>query len=296
VVRDLELAVVTPSFGPDADLFAELHRSVLEHTGVHTVHHVIVPRDDRDLFARFEGSRCRVWTEPEVLPSRFHLVRPGWWVNARRPWPPVRGWVLQQVLKIAAAAALDADVVLIADSDVVLVRPVEPARFVRDGRLSVYRVDDAVHAGMTDHVQWHGVARRMLGVPGVARPPLPDYVSSLNVWSPQVVRDMQRRITAVTGRDWVDAVAGRLRVSEFILYGVFVDEVLAAGAGRAVADTTFCLDYWDRTPLDDAGADALAARLGPDAVGIMISAKSRTPLPVRRRAVARCAEIVARTR
>ncbi len=38
-----ELAVVTPTYRPDADLFAHLHRSVLEHTPADTVHHVVVP-------------------------------------------------------------------------------------------------------------------------------------------------------------------------------------------------------------------------------------------------------------
>ena len=50
-----ELAVITPTWGPDVELFAELHRSVLEHTSDDTVHHLIVPASHKAKFARFSS-------------------------------------------------------------------------------------------------------------------------------------------------------------------------------------------------------------------------------------------------
>jgi hypothetical protein len=224
-----ELAVVTPSFGPDAELFADLHRSVLRHTGPDVVHHVIVPVAHREIFAAFAGPRCRVWTEPELLPRRYRrLPRRGLWVNAKRPWPPVRGWVMQQAAKIAAAATVDAGVILIADSDAVLVRPTTAERLRVDGRPALYRAPDAIHGGMHRHLLWHQAARDLLGLPPAPRPPLPDYVSAIGVWDPPAVRAMQRRITEVTGRHWLDAFTARLHVSEFIVYGTFVDTLLGS--------------------------------------------------------------------
>jgi hypothetical protein len=35
----------------------------------------------------------------------------------RRQWPPIRGWVMQQAATMAATAAIDADAVMIVDSD-----------------------------------------------------------------------------------------------------------------------------------------------------------------------------------
>lgn len=286
-----QLAVITPSYLPDAELFADLHRSVLEHTPATTVHHVIVPPADESLFTRHAGPRCRVWTYPELLPRRFFGVpRAGMWVNVRRPWPPVRGWVMQQALKISVAGLIDADAALLADSDVVLVRLASTERFTSDKRLRLYRAEQAVHAGMERHVRWHHVARRLLGLPSAPGLPLPDYVSPLNVWDPAIVRGMQQRISEVTGMNWLDAVTAELHVSEFILYGVFVDEVLGAAAPRPLSDTTFCHDYWERTPLDHDGAMEFVGRMTSDAVGMMISAKSRTPRAVRQAAVRRCAQ------
>ncbi|MBO0867805.1 MAG: hypothetical protein J2P15_04495, partial [Micromonosporaceae bacterium] len=153
-----ELAVITPSFRGDAEMFAYLYRSVRELTPPDTVHHVFVPLRDKPLFARYEGPRCRIRTSSEVLPRRYLRVGRGdSYVDIRRPWPPVRGWITQQALKLAAAAQLDADVVLIADSDVVLVRPVRADRFIVDGQRRLYRQERAVTAEMERHVIWHRV-------------------------------------------------------------------------------------------------------------------------------------------
>jgi hypothetical protein len=288
-----ELAVITPSFRGDAEIFSDLHRSVLEFTPADTVHHVIVPVGDKELFASYQGSRCRIWTSPELLPKRYlRIGRGDSYVNVRRPWPPVRGWISQQAIKIAAAGQIDADVILIADSDIVLVRPVRAERFMVDGQRSLYREDKGVTGDMERHVIWHRVARDLFGLPSSPPPPLPDYVSSFNFWDPAAVRAMQQRIGETTGRDWLDAFTGQLHISEFMLYGIFVDEVLHAGRPRPPADTTVCHNTWQRTPMDGEAAIAFAERLGPDAVAMMISAKSRTPEDIRRIAIRRCAEIV----
>jgi Family of unknown function (DUF6492) len=288
-----DVAVITPTYRPDAEMFADLHRSVLQFTPDGTVHHVVVPARDRGLFAPYEGPRCRVWTSSELLPPRYVGVpRANLHVNLRRPWPPVRGWVMQQAVKLAAAGQLDADVVLLADSDVVLVRSVRADRFAIDGRPSLYREENGVTADMERHVIWHRVARDLLGRPAAPPPPLPDYVSPLNFWHPRLVRALQAWIRETTGRDWLDAFTSQLHISEFILYGVFVDEVLSASQPKPPAETTICHNNWQRTPLDHDAAIAFADQLGPEAIAMMISAKSDTPHEVRRAAIRRCAEIV----
>lgn len=285
-----KLAVITPSYAQDAELFELLHRSVLEYTSEDTIHHVFVPPGDRELFAPYQGPRCHVWVRSELLPRRY-LRMPGTdvYVNYRRPWPPLRGWVMQQTVKIAAAGRIDADAMLIVDSDAVLVRPTDAASFTRDGRMCLYRVENGVTASMERHVIWHRVARELLGLPPPPPPPLPDYVTALTFWDPTIVRAMQRRITEVTGRDWMDAFNAQLHISEFILYGVFVDEVLKADPP---VNTTICHLSYHHEPWDVETAVAFADRLGPEAVGMMLSAKSNTPMESRLAAIRRCAQVV----
>jgi hypothetical protein len=285
-----DLAVLTPSFRGDASLFADLHRSVLAHTERSVVHHVVAPPSDAHLFREYEGPRCRVWTHRDFLPRYCWSVpqASGLTLNLRRPWPPVRGWVVQQIMKLAAVTALDARAVLIVDSDAVLVRETTPDRLTYEGRPRHYRKDRAVTASMERHVLWHNVARRLLGVPGIAVPPLPDYVSPIVVWDPIVVRSMVMCIADSMGRNWVDAVAGQLHVSEFVVYGVFADHVVG---GTTPLDGDLCHNYYARVPLSQADATTFAERMPTNALGAMISSHSHTPHDVRQEAFRRCRQI-----
>jgi hypothetical protein len=286
----VDLAVLTPSFRADAALFADLHRSVLANTERSVVHHVIVPPSDAHLFREYEGERCRLWTHRELLPRNFLSIpnADGLALNLRRPWPPVRGWVVQQIMKMAGAAVLDARAVLIVDSDAVLVREATVDEFTHNGRLWHYRKDRAVTARMERHVVWHNVARRLLGLPGVAEPPLPDYVSPIAVWDPVVVRSLIAHIADSTDKHWIDAVASRLHVSEFVIYGVFVDHVLG---GVAASDRDLCHNYYERFPLSPADAVVFADQMPSKALGVMISSHSRTPHEVRTTTFRRCRQI-----
>jgi Family of unknown function (DUF6492) len=288
-----DLAVLTPSFRGDADLFADLHESVLANTAPSVVHHVVVPPSDAGLFRQYEGSRCRVFTHQDLLP-RYCVSVPradGLTLNLRRPWPPVRGWVVQQIMKMAGAAVVDARAVLIVDSDAVLVRQASLDQFTHNGRLWHFRRDGAVTASMERHVLWHNVARKLLGVPGVAAPPLPDYVSPICVWDPVVVRSLMEHIADSTGRNWVDAVGGQLHVSEFVVYGVFVDHVLAGAVPR---DQDLCHNYYERIPLSPADAAVFADEMPSDALGVMISSHSHTRHEVRTTTFSRCRSVAER--
>jgi hypothetical protein len=286
-----DLAVLTPSFRGDVSLFADLHDSVLANTARSVVHHVVVPPSDAHLFRQYEGPRCQVWTHRDLLP-RYCVSVPhasGLTISLRRPWPPVRGWVVQQIMKIAGTAALDARAVLIIDSDAVLLRDPTFDRFAHNGRLRHFRRDRAVTAGMDRHLLWHSVARRLLGVSGTVSPPAPDYISPITVWDPAVVRSLMQHIAESTGRNWLDAVAAELHVSEFVIYGVFVDHVLG---GIEPLDGPLCHNYYERIPLGPADALAFADEMPAGALGAMISSHSHTPTSVRREAFRRCGEIV----
>jgi hypothetical protein len=199
----------------------------------------------------------------------------------RRLFPPVRGWIRQQVLKLAAASRLDADVVVLVDSDIEFIRPFSSDTFSRDGVVPLYRKPDEVDDRLPRHVMWHRGARSMLGLPP-GSPPYPDYVSSLMAWDPVIVRKLLQRVESVTGRRWTDAIGRQLHFSEWTLYGVFVDEVLG-GPWRALStEHSRCHAYWDEVPLSERSLREFLAATGPDDIAVMISAKSRTPMAVRR--------------
>jgi len=292
------LAVVTPSYADDIELFRDLHRSVLTYTPADVIHHVIVPRQDRALFAPLAGPRCRIWAEQDLLPRQFVSVPrlqqvlrriprlpPGARVvavNRRRPFPLVRGWILQQALKLEMATRVDADLMLLVDSDVLLVAPLDTDRLRPGGRVRFYRQENAVFDGaMTHHMRWHDSARRLLGLPPGA-PPLPDYVSSFTVWEPQVVKGLLHRVEEVAGRAWQDVLTSQIQLSEWTLYGVYVDEVLGPDAAVCRTDRTLCHSYWDTVPLSLEMGRKFLDRRHKDDVAVLIQSKSRTPIEIRR--------------
>jgi hypothetical protein len=280
-----ELAVITPSYAPDVELCRDLNASVLAHTPASTVHYIITPRRDLALFSTLRGPRTEVWSVDRLLPRyMIGVPRANFWLNLRRPVPPVRGWVMQQLVKLQAAARIEADTLLLVDSDVLFVRPVTAQTFRQDGLLRFYRKDAGVTERLPRHLIWHDVARNLLGLPH-AQAPLPDYVSAFNVWDRRTALALRDRIQQVTGRPWLDAVAAQLHISEFILYGVFVDDILGERANVVPVESMLCHSHWDPSPLSLDAAERFARAVPDEDVAVMISAKSGTPLDVRRTAL-----------
>jgi hypothetical protein len=177
-------------------------------------------------------------------------------------------------------------VVVTADSDIVFIRPVTAATFAPDGNVRLYRKDDGVDDSMSRHVRWHVVAHDLLGLPAAQPPPLPDYVTALNSWDRDVVARMLRQVEDVTERRWLEAIGRELHFSECMLYGVYADDVEEAKDLTLTADS-LCHSYWGASPLTTEGAATWLSSVGPKDVAYMISAKSNTPLSVRRAAHAR---------
>jgi hypothetical protein len=275
------LAVITISFAPDFGLCVALNRSVLDNSPDTVQHHIIVPRSDLKLFGRIAGPRTHIRCEADFLPRTFVTVPfSNIKVNLSRPFPPVRGWIQQQIIKLAAVAASGEDVVLTADSDVQFFRPFTAETFVREGKVRFFCNPNQIDKRLPRHMIWHRVARTLLGLPP-AEPPYPDYISSLLAWDPVIVRRMLAQIAATTGRRWPTAIAGQLHFSECVLYGVFVNGVIGAPANSFPSDDPLCLCYWGLAPLNLDSAAHFIRRVRPTDVAALIQSKSLTPLPVR---------------
>jgi hypothetical protein len=275
------MTVITKSFAPDFDLCTSLNRSVLENSPDPIQHHIVVPRSDLKLFGRLAGPRTHIRCDADFLPRTFvHLPLSNIMVNLARPFPPVRGWIQQQVIKLAAVAASEDDAVLVVDSDVEFVRPFTAEMFVREGRVRFFCKPNEIDGRLPRHMTWHRVARALLGLPP-AEPPYPDYISPSIAWDPAIVRRMLARVAATTGRPPLIAIARQLDFSECILHGVFVDEVMSAQANSFVSDDPLCRAYWDPAPLNVDSAAHFIHAVQPTDIAVAISSRSRTPLAVR---------------
>lgn len=286
------LAVLTPSYSRDAELCRELNRSVLRWMPDDVTHHIVVPQQDLAMFRMMLNGRTEIHDVGEFLaPSMRKLPGLNMWVNASRPWPPVRGWIAQQLIKLAAAATLDTEAVLIVDSDMVMVAPTDLESFRRDGKLEMYSNPRAVHSGLPRHRLWLESARDLLGLGPADDGDLTDYICWPCVWDPQIVRSMLQHVERVTGGSWQTAVAAQIHFSEMMLYGTYVDEVL--GGPPAATSRMKSVNYSEESPLTGKEISALLHSSPADVQAVMISAKSGINQDVRFRALTDYADYLA---
>jgi hypothetical protein len=272
------VAFVTISYGPDRDRCVLLRRS-MEAFAPAVEHWIVVDRADLRLFRSLQNNRTTLVTTEDVLPvwlRRLDLRRIGFrsnmWIQARGK--PVRGWLVQQLIKLALAEELTAEILLYADSDVVLLRPFQASSVIDPvGRVRLYARPEAVDETLPNHLLWHRSAEKLLGI-GPARLPLPDFITSLVPWQRQNAVALLAHVEKETGRHWLRALATAWNVSEYTLYGRFVCDVLGESSGQYATSSSLCRDYWTPVPLSARELAAFIDGIGPDEIGVSITAKA----------------------
>jgi Family of unknown function (DUF6492) len=272
------VAFVTPSYRLDRDRCALLSRS-LEACAPSVEHWIVVDRGDLPLFRSLQSNRTNVVAKEEVLPvwvRRLDTLRIGLrsnvWLQARGM--PMRGWLLQQLIKLAVAEELTADVLVHADSDVVLLRPFSTSSVIdQEGRVRLFERPDEVDSTMPDHVRWHRSAEKLLEL-GPAALPMPNYISSLVPWRRANAVALLEHVQNTTGKHWVRALAAAWDVSEYTLYGRFAQDALGTTADQFVSSSPLCHDYYKRVPLSVPELETLLDRVGPEEVAVSLTSKA----------------------
>ena len=270
------VAFVTKSYAPDLERCELLCRSI-ELLAPGARHWIIVDSRDLSAFRHLENARTRIVTTEELLPRRIRKLEvygtgKNIWLGARMP--PIRGWLVQQLAKFAITQVATDDVLVHADSDIVLIRPFQDAMLLDEsGALRLFRVPGTIGAELPVHVRWHRTAERLLGIP--ARPvPLPDYISGLVPWSREIAVSLLEEIEARSGRDWMRTLARAKDVSEYVLYGRFVEDALDRSNGRPGDSVSLCRCYWGSEPLTNEELESFIDEASPHEVAVMVSAKA----------------------
>ena len=203
------ITLLTCSFSGDLEMCRLLCESVDRFVPENIGHTLYVPARDVPLFAEFATSRRTIATQEELLPRWFwKLPMPGPDWRRRLHLPrrnvyltpyslPVRGWIAQQIMKLAATLAAQAEIVVHVDSDNAFIRPLSPAHLMRGHQARIYRNPEMVD--LPGHRLWHAAAGRLLGLPA-AEYYGAEYIDQLVVWRRSVVEALIARIEAVTGQ------------------------------------------------------------------------------------------------
>lgn len=219
----MSVDLVTISFRRDYEVCMQLCETVRRLVAPSIGHLLIVPHCDVAMFRKLGDNRTRILAYEEVLPPPL-IMTP----FSRKVWltpVPVRGWLLQQILKVAAAEISDRDVLVFADSDIWFVRPFDESYIIRDGAVRLYHAPFPDSQLLPGHTRWHKTAARLLGIRDKAFFGT-DYISPLISWRRQTVLDMCKRISQQQGRPWHRSLVQTLHFSEYITYGVFVEHFI----------------------------------------------------------------------
>ncbi|MEM7694557.1 MAG: DUF6492 family protein [Pseudomonadota bacterium] len=293
----MKLAIVTPSFSRDAALCAELCRSVDEFETSGMEHILVVPKADMPLFAPLAGGRRRIIPQEPYLPAMTRVPLPTMvtipglyqkrlrkiWVTRRGQL--VRGWIMQQILKMTCDRFVDADGVIFTDSDVVFVRPFGAETFLRNGDLLFYREPNALDPSRTPYQTWQDVACELLGQP---RFPFngENFISNMVTWRIDRLKAMQAAIEAATGKSVVDALIGLRHLSEYVVYGVFCQHGAGGLDGLAPQPRPLALEDWAFDHSTTEGMAAFRAGIAPHHIAVLMQSTNEWSITERREIVA----------
>jgi hypothetical protein len=271
-----EIAMVTPSFARDYELCRALNESFLRFVPAPVKHYIFVDRCDLALFRTLQGPRTVITAIEEILPSGFFKVpfSKKWWFSVSALYP-AKGWLVQQLAKLSAPHVLEERVVINMDSDVRFIRPVDLSVFARDGGTRLYRKPAGIVAGMK-HVRWHQNVARLLGIEP-DKVPMDDYVGNVISWDRRIALDACARVEAVTGLPWHVAFTRGRRVSEYLMYGLYVEKVAGPqSAGIWIDERSWCHTYWGPEPLLDADVEGFVAAMKADDFAFSIAGYTGT--------------------
>lgn len=254
MTRQYKTAIITPSYAADYDRCCLLADSIDAHVSNIADHYILVDNEDYPLFANLKAPHRHIINEADILPDWLHVVRGGIGSSARKIWWstktwPMRGWHVQQLRRIAIAAHIDHDGLLYCDSDMFFVRPFDGNSLWQGDRLRLYRKPNGITVELEEHNKWLNACSRLLGLPSPTMPHH-DYINNLVSWRRDGVLDMCKHIESTTGRDWVSSIGRNKTFSECLIYGCYVDEVLAENSGHWPANKGLCLTYWNGEALN----------------------------------------------
>lgn len=259
----MKCAIVTMSYKDDFEECRLLCESIDRYVPRDICHYIFVRDGDLKLFKCLEeGGENRRFIIPKSsvlpwwsidLPFRFmkHYFRISPFTM------PVRGWIIQQIVKLSVWSVIDArvDVYLNVDSECVFMKPFDPSVVLNGGELGIYREkmnwesnEDIIRA----HEQFCSSAKRLLGL----EKPVKEigeyyYIAPVVAFRRDTLMDLCNEIgKRHWSRNYKIALMNTYRFSEYFLYSNYVYHKLGLKGHFELKDNYFSMlkySFFDRT-------------------------------------------------
>ena len=271
---DNSFAIVTPSFRPDLARCELLSESV-DRFSTDINHYILIDRRDFKYFRHLESTKRKLVLSEDLIGKWLMRLpgRNGWWIGWRSQ--PVRGWILQQLLKISATSVAPEDTLVFCDSDTVFIRPFSGRDFLIGDKVGLLDVPFA----NDDIIRWSKISRQVLGIADRQNQAPRGHVGNMICWSRPIAAAMQDHIANVHGIPWQVALARRTSFSEYMLYGTFVREILGYGAtNHTPSQVPLVKANWGGPIHNDASANAFVNEVAPESIALMIHSKDNSDM------------------
>ncbi|MEB3217575.1 MAG: DUF6492 family protein [Nostocales cyanobacterium 94392] len=275
-MKKLNGSIVTPSYAPDFERCRLLCQSVDNFIPPSVTHYIIVPQRDLPLFKQIKRRNTEIITVESVLPwwiKRIPVMENGW-LSAKNGF--IRGWILQQIVKLSVALYAKEDFYIFVDSDFAFIRHFNPQSFVKGGTVRLFRVDNQYNDNFFEtyrlHKTWVEIAGNLVGIENIQFP-VHGYIGQLPTWRHDNLLKMYERIENVCQRNWIAATCSSWQIAEYILYGMYVDYVLP-DSGHYYESKRICHDYWLTKAMSNEELEKFFLNIHPEDIAVHISSKA----------------------
>jgi len=263
-------ALVTISYAPDFERCKLLAESVEACMIDDSKHYIIVDKCDVPLFKQLTSSKIKLLIVEEILPAwifRFPGIRK-YWISLRTL--PIRNWVLQQLVKMSVFDAISEDVVVFVDSDNVFIRTFKLKHLlVKNSSLALLKVDFE----NPDIKDWIKASKELLNLNKIDIKPV-TYVSNMIAWNRENLLDMRNYIEKTTGKHWIQAVCKYKNISEYMIYGIFVEHVKGLeNANHFIFNDELMKPSWGLSLKTKSDFNDFFENLKPSHIGFMVHSK-----------------------
>ena len=269
----LTACFITPSYAPDFERCRLLCESIEKFVYPQISHYIIVDKRDLSLFNQLNNSYTSVITKESILPWwiwRIPLLKNSWFSLKT---PPIRGWLLQQLIKIGIAHHIKEEIMIFVDSDVSFIRYFSVDSIIRNNQVRIFSNPESIFSYMETHQKWYDTAAELIGIAPVPFPAT-DYIVQLAMWRRENVLKLCDHLEKVSGKSWIETLGSVWNLSEYVLYGMFVESILKEQSGHYYDPQDMCHPYWGDQPLSDSELQQFFNNIQPHHVAIMISAKA----------------------
>ncbi len=273
IASDTAWAFVTPSYTGDYQRCMLLCRSMDALLSGNWTHYIVVDRPHLPMFRHLQGPRRQVLVTDEVLPGKMRLLFHMPFAGGRSVWWSQTaglsiGWHLQQMVKIGIASQLSEDGLAYCDSDTFFLKPFDVAELTKNGKFRFFRSTHTSKLSDAANPAYTRAASQMLNLPNNAE--YHSYVDNMVTWRRQSVLGLQHRLGEKNKGQWQRAFRNRLQVSEYNLYGLYVDHIEKSGEVHFPSPHTLCKTHWAREPMNADQVQQFCENLSPGIVMVGI--------------------------